>query len=75
MSIFHITKPFLMSSFLLTHNIISIIPHRTLFFIIDIFYPSDEPISSHLLCCGPVVVDDHNFLGRRLASAATSARE
>jgi hypothetical protein len=44
-------------------------------FMIDIFYPSSELISLHLLRCGPLVVDDHNFMGRRLASAATSTRE
>jgi hypothetical protein len=35
------------------HCIIWIIPYRILFFIIDIFYPPGEPLSPHLLCCGP----------------------
>jgi len=26
---------------------------------VGIFYPSGEPISLHLLCCGPIAVDDH----------------
>jgi len=42
---------------------------------VGIFYPSGEPISLHLLCCGPIAVDDHSFMGRRLASTATSTRE
>jgi len=45
------------------------------FFIIGIFYPSGELISLHLLCCGPFAVLKHSFMGRRLASAATSTRE
>jgi len=40
-----------------------------------IFYSSSESISLHLLCCGPIAVDDHSFMGRRLASTATSTRE
>jgi hypothetical protein len=43
--------------------------------IIGIFYPSGEPISLHLLRCGPFAVDYHSFMGRRLAFAATSTRE
>jgi hypothetical protein len=43
--------------------------------IIDIFYLSGELISLHLLRCGPLVVDDHNFMGRRLSSSAISTRE
>jgi hypothetical protein len=43
--------------------------------ILGIFYPLGEPISLHLLCCGPIAVDDHSFMGRRLASTATSTRE
>jgi hypothetical protein len=42
---------------------------------IDIFYPPGEPISPHLLRCDPFAVDYHSFMGRRLASAATSTRE
>jgi hypothetical protein len=42
---------------------------------VGIFYPLGEPISLHLLCCGPIAVDDHSFMGRRLASTATSTRE
>jgi hypothetical protein len=42
---------------------------------VGIFYPSGEPISLHLLCCGPIAVEDHSFMGRRLASTATSTRE
>jgi len=48
---------------------------KILFILIGIFYPSGEPISPHLLRCGPFAVDDHCFIGRRLASAATSTRE
>ncbi len=40
-----------------------------------IFYLPGEPISLHLLCCGPIAVDDHSFMGRRLAYTATSTRE
>jgi hypothetical protein len=43
--------------------------------IVGIFYPSGEPVSLHLPCCGPIAVDDHSFMGRRLASTATSTRE
>jgi hypothetical protein len=42
---------------------------------IGIFYPLGEPISPHLLRCGPFAVDDHSFMDRRLASTATSTRE
>jgi len=42
---------------------------------VGIFYPSGETISLHLLRCGPIAVDDHSFMGRRLASTATSTRE
>jgi hypothetical protein len=45
------------------------------FFIIVIFYPLGNLISPHLFRCIPLVVDDHNFKGRRLTSAATSNRE
>ncbi len=34
-----------------------------------------EPILPHLLRYGPIAVDNHSFMGRCLASAATSARE
>jgi len=44
-------------------------------FYVGIFNLSGEPILPHLLCCGPIAVDDHSFMGRRLASAATSTRE
>jgi hypothetical protein len=44
------------------------------FFSIGIFYPPGEPISPHLLRCDPFAVDYHSFMGRRLASAATSTR-
>jgi len=30
---------------------------------VGIFYPSGEPISLHLLRCGPIAVDDHSFMG------------
>jgi len=43
--------------------------------IIDILYPSGEPISPHLLRCGPFGVDNHTFMDRRLAVTATSTRE
>jgi hypothetical protein len=42
---------------------------------VGIFSPSGEPISPHLLCCGPFAVEDHSFMARRLVSAATSTRE
>jgi hypothetical protein len=48
---------------------------RGLYSLIDIFFPSGELISPHLLRCGPFEVDDHVFMGRRLATAATSTRE
>ena len=44
-------------------------------FSIGIFYPAGEPISLHLLCCGPFAVGYHSFMGRRLASAVSSTRE
>jgi hypothetical protein len=44
-------------------------------FLIDIFYLSGELISPHLLRYGPFEVDDHVFMGRRLAYTATSSRE
>jgi len=43
--------------------------------IVGIFYPMGELISLHLLRCGPFVVEYHNFMGRRLTSAATSTRK
>jgi hypothetical protein len=43
--------------------------------LIGIFYPSGEPILLHLLRCGPFAVANHSFMGRRLASVATSTRE
>jgi len=30
---------------------------------VGIFYPSGEPISLHLLRCGPIAVVDHSFMG------------
>ena len=45
------------------------------FILIGIFYPKGEPILPHLLRYGPFAVDDHSFMGRRLASATTSTRE
>jgi len=42
---------------------------------VGIFYLSGEPISLHLLRCGPFAVDYHSFMGQRLASTATSTRE
>jgi hypothetical protein len=39
---------------------------------VGIFSPLGEPILPHLLCCGSFAVDDHSFMARRLASAATS---
>jgi len=48
---------------------------KKLFILIGIFYPSGEPISPHLLRYDPFAVDDHSFMGRCLASAATSTRE
>ena len=45
------------------------------FILIGIFYPEGEPILPHMLRYSPFAVDDHSFIGRRLASAATSTRE
>jgi hypothetical protein len=50
------------------------------FSLIDMFFPSGELISQHLLRCGAgrlgrFEVDNHVFMGRRLASAANSTRE
>jgi len=42
---------------------------------VGIFYLSGEPISLHLLRCGPFAVDYHSFMGQRLASTATPTRE
>jgi hypothetical protein len=42
---------------------------------VGIFYLSGEPISLHLLRCGPFAVDYHSFMGQRLASTTTSTRE
>jgi len=42
---------------------------------VGIFYLSGEPISLHLLRCDPIAVEDHSFMGRRLAYTATSTRE
>ena len=35
----------------------------------------NDRVGGRLLRCGPFVVDDHNFMSRRLASTATSTRE
>jgi hypothetical protein len=43
--------------------------------IIDIFYPSGEPISLQSLRCGPFEVVYYIFMGHGLAFAAISARE
>ncbi len=45
------------------------------FILTGIFYPSGELILPHLLRYSPFAVDDHSFMGLRLASAATSTRE
>ena len=54
-------------------------PEKSIFialiFIIDIFYPSGEPISLQSLRCSPLAVDHYSFVGYCLAFAATSARE
>jgi hypothetical protein len=50
-------------------------PFFKFLFSIGIFYPTGEPISLHLLRCDPFAVDYHSFMGRRLASTATSTRE
>jgi hypothetical protein len=39
------------------------------------FFPSGKPILPHMLCCGPFAVDEHSFMGRCLASAASSTCE
>jgi len=38
-------------------------------------HPSGEPIWPHPLRCGPFAVPKYSFTARRLAAAATSARE
>lgn len=48
---------------------------RIIYIFIDIFYPSGEPISPHLLRCGLFAVDDHSFTEPRLASVANSSHE
>jgi len=42
---------------------------------VGIFTPRGEPISPHLLRYDPIAVENHSFMGRCLASAATSTRE
>jgi hypothetical protein len=58
---------------------ITVIPNKNLFekniYINRHFFPRGEPISPHLLRCSPFAVDNHSFMVRRLASAATSTRE
>jgi len=44
-------------------------------FIIDIFYPTGEPISLQSLRCSPLAVVHYSFLGHCLTFAATSTRE
>jgi len=39
------------------------------------FPPSGEPIWPHPLRCEPFAVPKYSFMARRLAAAATSARE
>ncbi len=46
-----------------------------LIIIIDIFYPSGEPISLQSLRCSPLAVVHYSFVGHFLAFAATSTRE
>ncbi len=46
-----------------------------LIIIIDIFYPSGEPISLRSLRCSPLAVVHYSFVGHCLAAAATSTRE
>jgi hypothetical protein len=46
-----------------------------LFIIIDIFYPTGEPISLQSLRCSPLAVVHYSFVGPFLTFAATSARE
>jgi len=48
---------------------------KKFFIFIGIFYPKGEPILPHLLRYSPFAVDDHSFMGRRLAPAAISTRE
>jgi hypothetical protein len=43
--------------------------------IIDIFYPSGEPISLQSLRCSPLAVFHYSFVGHCLAFAAISTRE
>jgi hypothetical protein len=43
--------------------------------IIDIFYPSGEPISLQSLRCSPFAVVHYSFRGHCLTFAATSVRE
>jgi len=51
---------------------------KNLFIFIGIFHPygkRGEPISLHLLRCGPFAVHLYSSMDRRLASAASLARE
>jgi hypothetical protein len=63
-----------MHRFSFLHHI-SVSADAILLFNVGIIYRKGEPILLHLLCCGPIAVDDHSFMGRRLASTATSTRE
>ncbi len=45
------------------------------FLIIEIFYPTGEPISQHRLHCSSFVVVHYSFVGHCLAFAAISTRE
>jgi hypothetical protein len=68
-----------------THNILQIVQQD--FSVLDVlsiynrhFLPFrrvdlNDRVGGRLLRCAPFVVDDHNFMGQRLASKATSTRE
>jgi hypothetical protein len=45
------------------------------FLIIEIFYPTGEPISQHRLHCSSFVVVHYNFMSHFFAATATSVRE
>jgi hypothetical protein len=44
-------------------------------YIIDIFYPSGEPISLQRHRCSPLAVVHYSFVGHCLAAAVISTRE
>ncbi len=48
---------------------------HVIFIVIDIFYPSGEPISQHRLRCSSFAVVHYSFMSHFLAATITSVRE